>query len=57
MEELTVSLEVSIVASGDLVLAAEAGVWNCIRRKIRRPDLTGNGSSGGEKDDHQNTWN
>ena len=41
MKELTVSLEVGIVAAGDLVLAAEAGVRNGVRRKVGRPALTG----------------
>jgi hypothetical protein len=52
VKELTVGLEVSIVAAGDLVLAAEAGVRNRVRRKVRRTNLTR--SSGGQKD-QQNT--
>ena len=55
MKELTVGLEVGVVASGDLVLAAEARVWDGVGREVRRTNLTQyRGRRGGEQD-HQNT--
>ncbi len=55
VKELTVGLEVGVVTSGDLVLAAEARVRNGVGREVRRTNLTQDRGRRGGEQDHQNT--